>query len=105
MKAEETFGDMMKRARTEKGLSLRQLQKETGIQWSLLQMIESATRPATLNVAYLIAKELSLEKEAALEAAYRGRVSHCLDREQRALVAFAKKKRVHLREVLPIVDK
>lgn len=97
MKETVTFGEMMKRARREKGLSLRQLQKETGIQWSLLQMIESGTRPSTLEAAYMIAEALFLEKQAALEAAYRSRVSHCLGREQRALNNFVKKKRLSLR--------
>lgn len=98
MKAEETFSEMMKKARNKKGSSLRQLQTETGIQWSLLNMFENDKRPPTLQAASVIAQALALDEASAVQVAYQTRLMHCTRREREALVAFAKRRHIGLHD-------
>jgi transcriptional regulator with XRE-family HTH domain len=58
----EAFGEILRRGRLKKGLSLRQLAEETGLDYSRLSRIEHGTRPAPdLGIVRGLARSLDLD--------------------------------------------
>ena len=103
------FGRLMRRARTDLKVTLRELQSATkgrdyptGISIGLLSMLESGERTATYGICLKISTILSIELETAMAAAYRDRVEYSAERERASMEAFFKTKKA-LRKLDPIV--
>lgn len=94
------FGERLRESRIAAGLSVRELEalteKEGGLRVSIanISMIETGRRASTFDMAYVLAKVLSIPTDIALEATLNSRIAHSAKREVRALRAFTSSKRL-----------
>lgn len=92
------FSELLRQARTAARMSVRDLELATRrrgsvkVSIAMISMLETDTRPPPLEIAYVLARVLSMDIETALSAAFRSRVAHSIKREGVALDAFAKRK-------------
>lgn len=95
----QSFGQLLYKARTVAGKSVRDLslaakrQRGPDVSITLISLIENG-RPPTYDVAYTLAKALDLSIEMALAAAYYSRITHSIERETEALEAFTRRHRL-----------
>lgn len=94
-KTMKDFGELVREARTEKGMSVRALQaairaKNHGnsISIGLLGMIETGNRSVTYEMSFLLSKVLSIDLETALSEAHKSRLDYCVRRERASLEDF-----------------
>jgi len=91
----KTFGELIREARTEKGMSVRALQAAiraknhgNGISIGLLDMIETGNRSVTYEAAFLLSKVLPIDLETALSEAHKSRLDYCARKERASLEDF-----------------
>jgi transcriptional regulator with XRE-family HTH domain len=90
----ESFAELIKRKRLEKGLTMRGLEDELrkggaeNISRSLINLMEKNLRRPSYEVAYNLAKVLNIDTKEALRAAYRARADHDRKREETYLRDF-----------------
>ena len=88
------FGDLVRKKRREKGISVRVLSeaisKRAGANASRsnISFIETGRNLPTYGVALALAQELGIDPEKALRAAFQDRVSHYKQREKGYLEEF-----------------
>lgn len=79
-------------------LAVAEGEKEVSL--GLLSMMETGNRPQTHEIAFRLARVLSIDVELAISTAHQARVEHCVDRERASREAFLESKKA-LRKLDP----
>lgn len=87
------FGEMVRKKRREKGLSVRALvdacsERGVRISRSSINFLEMGKNLPTYSVAFSVAEVLGIDPEKALKAVFKQRVEHLREREKSYLEEF-----------------